>query len=92
MQASKAPRRQEAVAVSVVQLLPSCSRQAAADSEYLLVQRPEKGLLAGVSEPCIGTKPVATWQKQSNCNICCSEMNHTNERMLHSHVSVTFGK
>ena len=48
VQAVKAARREEDVAVSVVQLLPSDDAPES-DIQYLLVQRPEKGLLAGIS-------------------------------------------
>ena len=46
MQVVKAARREEDVAVCVVGLLPS-DLASTSDSQYLLVQRPEKGLLAG---------------------------------------------
>lgn len=46
MQAVKVARRKEDVAVCVVKLLPS-GPAPESDSQYLLVQRPEKGLLAG---------------------------------------------
>ncbi len=52
MQAVKAPRREEDVAVCVVQLLPP-DGDASADSQYLLIQRPSKGLLAGASSSMV---------------------------------------
>lgn len=48
LQAVKAARREEDVAVCVVQLLPS-DHAPESDSQYLLVQRPDKGLLAGLA-------------------------------------------
>lgn len=48
VQAVKAAKRKEDVAVCVVKLLPSCPAPDS-ESQYLLVQRPEKGLLAGTS-------------------------------------------
>lgn len=54
VQAVKAARREEDVAVCVVQLIPSESAPES-DSQYLLVQRPEKGLLAGINAPVLLT-------------------------------------
>lgn len=48
LQAVKAARRQEDIAVCVVQLLPS-DHAPESDSQYLLVQRPDRGLLAGLT-------------------------------------------
>ena len=59
MQAVKAARREENVAVCVVQLLPS-DLASTSDSQWLLVQRPEKGLLAGAVAAQLHSISLAT--------------------------------
>ena len=55
-QAVKAARRKEHVAVCVVEVEGSKSKHGADEDEFLLVQRPAQGLLAGLaaapSQPC----------------------------------------
>ena len=60
----KAARREEDVAVCVVQLVSS-DHAPESDTQYLLVQRPEKGLLAGIIGKHYKTEfPCACMEKQ----------------------------
>lgn len=83
VQAVKAARREEDVAVCVVQLVPS-DHAPESDSQYLLVQRPEKGLLAGIH--ALVLLSCACLPLQSNA---CNTMTTSSNYALHFHTCVS---